>query len=69
VQSTTRSKGLVKRANGYLETGFVLGRTFTGPGDFNSQVQGWLKVANRRVHRRIQARPADRWEADRAGMN
>ncbi|WP_407646111.1 hypothetical protein [Actinacidiphila oryziradicis] len=65
---TTRSKGLVERANGYLETSFVPGRTFTGPDDFNSQLQDWLKVANRRLHRRILARPADRWEADRAAM-
>jgi transposase len=62
------AKGLVERANGYLETSFVPGRTFTGPDDFNSQLQDWLKVANRRLHRRIQARPADRWEADRAAM-
>ncbi|MFD3504202.1 hypothetical protein [Streptomyces sp. NPDC058678] len=56
------------RANGYLETLFLPGRHFSGPDDFNTQLQTWLKVANRRVHRTLGARPADRWEADRAQM-
>ncbi|MER8062819.1 IS21 family transposase [Streptomyces sp. NPDC094022] len=62
------AKGLVERANGYLETSFLPGRHFTGPDDFNTQLDAWLKVANRRVHRTLQARPSDRWEADLAGM-
>ncbi|MER7960106.1 hypothetical protein [Streptomyces sp. NPDC096030] len=62
------AKGLVERANGYLETSFLPGRHFAGPDDFNTQLTTWLKVANRRVHRVLGARPADRWEADRAGM-
>ncbi|MFF4291543.1 IS21 family transposase [Streptomyces sp. NPDC001601] len=62
------AKGLVERANGYLETSFLPGRHFSGPDDFNAQLQAWLKVANRRLHRTLGARPADRWEADRAQM-
>ncbi|MEU9214179.1 IS21 family transposase [Streptomyces sp. NPDC048415] len=62
------AKGLVERANGYLETSFLPGRTFSGPGDFNTQLTAWLAVANRRLHRTLQARPIERWEADRAGM-
>ncbi|MFE4998950.1 hypothetical protein ACFRH4_48400 [Streptomyces mirabilis] len=62
------AKGLVERANGYLETSFLPGRTFSGPGDFNTQLTTWLDVANRRVHRTLQTRPTERWEADRAGM-
>lgn len=62
------AKGLVERANGYLETSFLPGRTFSGPGDFNTQLTTWLAVANRRVHRTLQTRPTERWEADRAGM-
>jgi transposase len=62
------AKGLVERANGYLETSFLPGRTFTGPDDFNTQLTTWLQIANRRVHRSIAARPIDRWEADRAAM-
>ncbi|MFD7608582.1 tyrosine-type recombinase/integrase [Streptomyces mirabilis] len=54
----------MERANGYLETSFPPGRHFSGPDDFNTQLQTWLKVANRRVHRTLRARPADRWEMD-----
>lgn len=62
------AKGLVERANGYLETSFLPGRAFTSPADFNVQLAGWLTKANRRVHRSLQARPAERLEADRSRM-
>ncbi|MFE3205937.1 IS21 family transposase [Embleya sp. NPDC059237] len=62
------AKGLVERANGYLETSFLPGRVFVSPQDFNAQLAEWLRIANRRVHRGIDARPAERWDADRAGM-
>ncbi|TMR28499.1 transposase [Actinomadura geliboluensis] len=62
------AKGLVERANGYLETSFMPGRAFTGPCDFNVQLTQWLARANTRHHRRIGCRPADRIEVDRAAM-
>ncbi|MFG2859001.1 IS21 family transposase [Streptomyces mirabilis] len=62
------AKGLVERANGYLETSFLPGRLFTGPNDFNAQLTAWLQIANRRHHRSVDARPIDRWESDRAAM-
>ena len=62
------AKGLVERANGYLETSFLPGRRFASPADFNAQLQDWLVRANNRMHRRLQARPADRIDADRAAM-
>ena len=62
------SKGMVERANGYLETSFLPGRAFTGPADFNGQLTGWLDLANRRVHRRLGCRPVDRWAQDLAAM-
>jgi transposase len=62
------AKGLVERANGYLETSFLPGRSFVSPADFNTQLQQWLVRANSRQHRALQARPADRIEADRAAM-
>ena len=63
------AKGLVERANGYLETSFMPGRTFTGPADFNAQLEGWLAHrANTRYHRRIECRPADRIAADLTAM-
>ncbi|WP_431676219.1 Mu transposase domain-containing protein [Kitasatospora sp. KL5] len=62
------AKGLVERVNGYLETSFLPGRTFAGPGDFNTQLTAWLQIANRRHHRTIGCRPTERWEADRGAM-
>src|SRR5262252_1466943 len=62
------AKGLVERANGYLETSFLPGRRFVSPADFNIQLEDWLARANTRHHRRLGARPVDRWEADRTAM-
>jgi transposase len=62
------AKGLVERANGYLETSFLPGRRFGSPADFNRQLTGWLTRANTRHHRIIDCRPADRIAADRAAM-
>jgi transposase len=62
------AKGLVERANGYLETSFLPGRSFTGPADFNTQLADWLVRANQRSHRALGCRPVDRWPADRAAM-
>jgi transposase len=62
------AKGLVERANGYLETSFLPGRSFTSPADFNAQLTGWLTRANTRQHRALGCRPADRWDADKAAM-
>ena len=33
------AKGLVERGNDYYETSFLPGRTFTGPDDFNTQIE------------------------------
>lgn len=62
------AKGLVERANGYLETSFLPGRMFTSPADFNTQLDAWLELANARHHRRIECRPLDRLAADLAAM-
>jgi transposase len=62
------AKGLVERANGYLETSFLPGRSFSSPADFNTQLHTWLDRANQRRHRVLGCRPVDRWDADRAAM-
>lgn len=62
-------KGVVERANGYLETSFLPGRCFTSPADFNAQLGDWLTAkANRRTVRAIGGRPVDRFEADCQAM-
>jgi len=62
------AKGLVERANGYLETSFLPGRSFVSPADFNTQLEGWLLLANTRQHRALGCRPIDRFDTDRAAM-
>ena len=62
------AKGLVERANGYLETSFLPGRTFASPADFNTQLADWLQLVNRRHRRALGCAPTDRIDADRAAM-
>jgi transposase len=62
------AKGLVERGNGYLETSFLPGRTFTGPDDFNNQLGVWLALANSRVKRALGCAPTERVDADRQAM-
>jgi transposase len=62
------AKGLVERVNGYFETSFLPGRSFSSPADFNAQLGEWLARANTRHHRRLGCRPMQRWEVDRAAM-
>ena len=62
------SKGMVERANRYLETSFLPGRSFTSPLDFNTQLAQWLPTANTRRVRVLDGRPMDFLDADRALM-
>jgi transposase len=62
------SKGIVERANEYLETSFLPGRTFTCPADFNAQLGEWMILVNGRYRRHLECAPADRIAADRTAM-
>jgi transposase len=62
------SKGIVERANGFLETSFLPGRQFASPADFNAQLGGWIAGVNRRFRRGLGCAAADRVTADRAAM-
>jgi transposase len=62
------AKGVVERANGYLQTSFMPGRVFASPTDFNTQLAGWLPRANQRVLRRTGTRPVLRIGNDTAAM-
>jgi transposase len=62
-------KGVVERANGYLETSFMPGRVFADRDDFNTQLGDWLETkANVRVHSGLRCRPSERIEEDLAAM-
>jgi hypothetical protein len=62
------SKGIVERANKFLETSFLPGREFISPHDFNEQLAGWLPIANQRQVRSLRARPVDLITFDKAAM-
>jgi transposase len=63
------TKGLVERANGYLGSSFLPGRTFSSPSDFNTQLCEWLaSVANSRKHATTRMVPVEALTADRAAM-
>lgn len=62
------AKGLVERANGFLETSFLPGRSFASPADFNTQLGDWTGDVNGRVRRVLGCAPTDRIAADRAAM-
>jgi transposase len=62
------AKGLIERAHDYLERSFLPGRSFTGPADFNAQLQQWLSIVNARRRRVLGCAPVDRICADRAAM-
>ena len=61
-------KGIIERAHDYLERSFLPGRVFTGPGDFNAQMQGWLAQVNARTRRALGCAPTDRIGADLQAM-
>lgn len=62
------AKGMVERANKYLETSFLPGRRFSSPQDFNAQLAMWLRRANNRMHSTLRCRPSDRIDEDRTAM-
>lgn len=62
------AKGVIERFHEYLETSFLPGRTFTSPEDFNTQLTGWLLLANGRRKRVLGCAPIDRVGADVAAM-
>jgi transposase len=62
------AKGIIERLHDYLERSFLPGRTFASPLDFNTQLQAWLGMANRRRKRSLGCAPAERIGADRAAM-
>jgi transposase len=62
------TKGVVERANGFLETSFMPGRSFASPRDYNTQLAGWLPRANARLLRRTGQQPGMRVIEDAAAM-
>ena len=63
------SKGVIERANGFLQTSFMPGRSFTCGADYNDQLAGWLPRANARMLRRTGEQPGVRVTEDTAAMS
>ena len=63
------AKGVVERANGFLQKSFMPGRELGSPADFNTQLADWLPRANQRLLRRTGARPADMLASEAAAMS
>jgi transposase len=61
-------KGIIERAHDYLERSFLPGRAFTGPADFNTQLQKWFTLVNARRRRALGCAPTERIAADKAAM-
>jgi transposase len=62
------SKGMVERMNRFFRSGFMPGRRFASPHDFNDQLADWLPKANARYSRSRHGRPAELVERDREAM-
>jgi hypothetical protein len=63
------AKGVTERANGFLATSFMPGRSFTSAADYNGQLAGWLPAANTRLLRRTGCQPGIRIAEDTAAMS
>ena len=64
-----QAKGVVERLQGYAETNFEPGRRFANELDFQAQLDDWFdQRANRRMHRTLRCRPADRLSEELAQM-
>ena len=65
-----QSKGQGERTIGYLESSFLPLRSFSGLDDLQHQHDRWAhQVAYRRHHRRVGARVADAWAAERGFLH
>ncbi len=55
-----QAKGVVERFQGYLETSWEPGRVWVNEHDYQQQLDRWIvEKANQRLHRALQARPAE----------
>jgi transposase len=61
-------KGIIERAHDYLERSFLPGRVFSGPGDFDTHLQGGWRLSKARTRRVLGCAPSDRIGADRQAM-
>jgi transposase len=67
--SDPQAKGMLERLHDFIERSFEPARSFSGPLDFQAQLDGWFGArANARIHRTTRAVPAERLAAERQRM-
>ena len=57
-------KGKVERPFWFVETNFLVGRTFKDDADLNAQALEWVEKADRRLMRELKARPIELFAAE-----
>jgi transposase len=62
------AKGALERSHRFLRTNFEPGRSFANELDYQLQLDGWCDKVNRRVHRTLRCRPAERLAEERERM-
>ena len=64
-----QAKGMLERLHDFIERSFEPARSFTGPLDYQDQLDRWFaERANPRLHRTTRARPTERLELERPKM-
>jgi O-antigen/teichoic acid export membrane protein len=66
--SDAKTRGLIERAQAYLEHAFLAGRNFSSPPDFNAQLSRWLEAANTRRRQHPNLSPIELINTDRRAM-
>jgi|WetSurMetagenome_2_1015567.scaffolds.fasta_scaffold70960_3 transposase len=64
-----KTKGKVERAVSYLRQSFFYGREFHDLEDLNRQLQGWLDIANSRMHGTTGEVPAQRFAREKTSLS
>ncbi len=62
------TRGLIERAQAYMERSFLSGRTFASPVDFNLQLHDWLKTYNIRQRKPPSLAPVELINVDKEAM-
>jgi transposase len=62
------AKGALERSHRFLRTNFEPGRSFANELDYQLQLDGWCDKVNRRIHRTLRCRPAERLAEERERM-
>jgi O-antigen/teichoic acid export membrane protein len=66
--ASTQTRGLIERAQAYMERSFLPNRTFESPRDFNVQLRAWLHTYNTRRRKPPNLSPAELIDTEKIVM-